>query len=110
MVRQRHLETGRQTRSLCELLRSNDGCGRVVQRQRHWIDDTHSNALSNLLSRLNETEVLRTEETQGSTDKRDALPTVWNNAAWMDLAQRKRVEIHDGLWSNKVDGLFELDD
>jgi len=49
-----------------------------------WIDDTHSNALSNLLSRLNETEVLRTEETQGSTDKRDALPTVLNNAAWMN--------------------------
>ena len=49
-----------------------------------WIDDTHSNALRNLLSRLNETEVLRTEETQGLTDKRDALPTVLNNAAWMN--------------------------
>jgi len=80
-----------------------------------WIDDTHSNALSNLLSRLNETEVLRTEETQGSTDKKREKKKKKRRATngveqrrLDELAQRKRVEIHDGLGSNKVDGLFEL--
>jgi len=32
------------------------------------------------------------------------------NAAWMDLAQRKHVGIHDGHCGNKVDGLFELNE
>jgi len=53
------------------------------------------------------TEDLCTTETQGLTTERRATKGV-DECHLDDLAQRKRVEIHDGPRGNKVDGLFGL--
>ncbi len=42
--------------------------------------------------------------------KRDVLPTVLTNTAWMDLAQGKHVRIHKVCWGNKQMDSSNLDE
>jgi len=102
-------ESDSDTWTMRSALQSNyDGCLRLVWQQRHF-ERRHTRECtlqSRLLSRM----------TRGSPHGRDTRIDRQKRRATNgieqrrldELAQRKRVEIHDGLGSNKVDGLFEL--